>query len=503
MESLNVLFASSEVAPYAKTGGLADVSEALPRALAALGLSLIVVTPFYRQVGEGGFDLQEVKTSLKVPVGERELPTAVFRTRPFSGVPVYFIRRDEYFDRGELYGTPEGDYFDNAERFIFFCRAVLLLAKKIGFQPGIIHCNDWQTALLPVYLQKTFKDDPFYRQTRTLFTIHNLAYQGIFARGALTAGGLPESLFSMDALEFYGKLNFMKGGILFSDAVTTVSEKYAREILTPEFGYGLDGVLRNRKGDIFGVENGVDYRIWNPETDPFIAARYSAGDLSGKKRCKEDLLAAFGIEAAGETPVIGMVSRLAGQKGMDILDEAFHELLATGAVVIILGAGDSVYEKRFAELGKRHRSAGVKIGFDDVLAHKIEAGSDMFLMPSRYEPCGMNQLYSLRYGTIPIVRATGGLDDSIREFEPDTGEGTGFKFVDYSARALLKAVSKAVFVYRSRLHWSRLMANAMKEDFSWNAAASRYSYLYERIRISETEKTAAEKNKRKNRNRDA
>ncbi|MBN1221972.1 MAG: glycogen synthase GlgA [Candidatus Aminicenantes bacterium] len=483
---MNILFASSEMAPFARTGGLGDVSGSLPGALASLGHRVTVVMPFYRQVKDGSFNIRKLKMTLKVPFRDKVLRTSVFHTALHADVPVYFIRQDEYFGRSNLYGTPKGDYRDNAERFMFFCRAVLHLTKSIAFQPDIIHCHDWQTALLPVYLKSVYTDDPFFRQTRTLFTIHNLAYQGVFSRDVLKAGGLPESLFSMAALEFYGKVNLMKGGILFSDLVTTVSKKYAREILTPEYGYGLDGVLRTRKKDVFGVLNGVDYRTWNPETDPHIAANYSSDDLSGKKECKEDLLADFKIGTGTDIPIIGIVSRLAAQKGFDILDEALEDILDTGSILILLGAGDAGFERRFAELGKKHEAVGIKIGFDDVLAHKIEAGSDMFLMPSRYEPCGMNQMYSLRYGTIPIVRATGGLDDTIRAYDPRKGAGNGFKFRGYSARDLLKAVRKAVSVFRKHTLWSGLMINAMKEDFSWAHSASEYVDLYHRIRIKKT-----------------
>jgi starch synthase len=482
MTSLKILFASSEVAPFAKTGGLADVSSSLPEALASSGNQVRVVMPLYRSVEEGDFKLKPLEKSLAVPFKGGSLKTEVFFTYKKRNPQIYFIKRDEFFDRRGLYGTAEGDYFDNPERFIFFSQAVLHLSKVLNFQPDILHCNDWQTALVPVYLKSLYKNDPFFTKSGTVFTIHNLAYQGVFPPGYMGISGLPSELFSMKGLEYYGKMNFMKGGILFSDVITTVSERYAQEIQTPEYGYGLEGVLRDRKADVLGVLNGVDYSTWNPKTDLHLAANYDARDSEGKKRCKEELMKIFRFKRKQRVPLIGMISRLADQKGFDILSEGIDDLLRLDLYLVLLGTGDEKYEKQLSELGRRHKSRfGVRIAFDNVLAHKIEAGSDMFLMPSRYEPCGLNQMYSLKYGTIPVVRATGGLDDTITEFDTETGKGNGFKFSEYSSRAMLKKIQEALRVYQDDKLWLKLMKNAMKEDFSWKKSAVKYERMYKKI----------------------
>ncbi len=476
---MKILFASSEVNPFAKTGGLADVSASLPEALATLDHDVRVVMPFYRSVEEGYFTPEPLKNSIDVPYKGESIKTKVFLTKIKRNLLIYFIKRDEFFDRRGLYGTPEGDYFDNPERFIFFSQAVLILSKILNFKPDIIHCHDWQTALVPLYRKSPDKDDSFFAKSGTVFTIHNLAYQGVFPPGYMDVSGLPSEIFSMGGIEYYGQMNFMKGGIVFSDIITTVSEKYAEEIKTPEYGYGLDGVLRSRSSDVYGILNGVDYGAWSPEKDPHIAANYGLNDLSGKEECKKDLRQIFRLTGSQDDPTLGMISRLADQKGFDLLAEAMDELLKMDLYLVLLGTGDKKYEDLFAELGKKHKGRfGVKIAFDNVLAHKIEAGSDMFLMPSRYEPCGLNQMYSLKYGTIPVVRATGGLDDTIKEFNPQTGEGNGFKFAEYSSKALVEKVERALVVYRKKDIWLKLMKNAMAEDFSWKKSALRYEEIY-------------------------
>jgi len=477
-----ILFAASEVAPFAKTGGLADVSGSLPEALTLLGHDVVVVMPFYRSVGAGQFTLKRHDSSLSIPFKGQRLEAVVHSALLKQNTQIFFIQRDEFFDRSGLYGTPDGDYFDNPERFVFFSRSVLELAKLIEFHPDIIHCHDWQTSLIPAYLKSLYKNDPVFDRTRSVFTIHNLAYQGVFPKDMMTVSELPVEFFSMEGLEYYGKMNFMKGGIVFSDVVTTVSEKYAQEIQTPEFGYGLDGVLRDRRDHIHGILNGVDYAYWNPRTDLHIAANFDSHDISGKKVCKEDLFQVFRLKEPSESPVIGIVSRLAGQKGFDILAEAMDELLNLDLRLVVLGTGDTKYERQFDALGKKYAGRlGVKIAFDNVLAHKIEAGSDMFLMPSKYEPCGLNQMYSLKYGTIPIVRATGGLDDTIERFDPQTGEGNGFKFMEYSSKALCDEVKRAVGIYRDTTTWTTLVKKAMRMDFSWKTSASKYEEIYSRL----------------------
>jgi starch synthase len=479
MNQLKILFVSSEVTPFAKTGGLADVSGSLPPALASLGHQVVVVTPLYRSTEEGKQELKQLKDMISVPFKGRSIKTKVFFAALASEIPIYFIQRDEFFDRSGLYGTPDGDYFDNAERFIFFSRSVLELIEAIGYRPDIVHCHDWQASLIPVYLKTVYRDDPYFKKSRSVFTVHNLAYQGVFPKETMGLSDLPPALFSVTGFEYYGEMNFMKGGILFSDIITTVSERYAKEIQTPEFGYGLDGVLRDRSTDIFGILNGVDYASWNPETDPLIKARYDLKDLSGKQQCREELIDLFSLQGVDKSPVIGMISRFADQKGFDVLAEAIQELMRHNLCLVILGTGDAKYEKQFAALGKKYTGRlGVKVAFDNVLAHKIEAGSDMFLMPSKYEPCGLNQMYSLKYGTIPIVRATGGLDDTITEFNPETGMGNGFKFETYSSEALIKAVKRARYLYGNKRLWAGLVENAMKGDFSWQKSARKYEAVY-------------------------
>jgi len=479
MRKLKILFASSEVFPFAKTGGLADVSASLPAAISSLGYQVRVIMPMYRSVMEGNFELKPLEKSLELSFRGRLLKDKIFYSEIGRNLLIYFIKRDEFFDRDMLYGTSKGDFPDNADRFIFFSKGILDLCKLTGFQPDVIHCNDWQTGLAPVYLKSLYKNNPFFRNARTIFTIHNLAYQGVFPEEYMAISELPPEFFSIKGLEYYGKINFMKGGILFSDIITTVSEKYAREIQTSEYGHGLDGVLRDRSSDIYGVLNGVDYTEWNPEKDPHLAANYNETDLSGKKKCKEELIEIFKLEGSAETPLIGIISRLADQKGFDILADAMDELMRMKLLIVLLGKGEEKYERKFAELGEKYKgSLGVKIAFDNVLAHKIEAGSDMFLMPSRYEPCGLNQMYSLKYGTIPVVRATGGLEDTIKEFDPETQKGNGFKFAEYSPGAMIEEAKKALETYQNKDLWLRLMRNAMKEDFSWKRSALKYIDIY-------------------------
>jgi starch synthase len=479
---MRVLFASSEVAPYSKTGGLGDVAGALPRALARLGVEVAVITPRYtgagarsgdvisRQIGELLFD------DLHVPFGGGVRLAAVWRDYQ-EGVPIYFIDQADYFGRGYIYGS--GDF--DAERFAFFSRAVLELAKRIGAPPDLIHCHDWQTGFIPAYLATTCAEDPYFDGTATLFTIHNLAYQGSFAPARLEHLGFGWDVYQY-GMEFYQAANPMKAGLYFSTALSTVSPKYALEIQTPEFGNRLDGLLRWRSRDLLGILNGVDYGEWNPATDRFLAANYSVDALAGKLQCKRDLLEKYNLPPDLERPVIAVVSRLTVQKGLDLIAEAIWRLLDTGARFILLGSGEKGYEGFFQHVrDTRPEQVGVYFGFNNALSHQIEAGADMFLMPSAYEPCGLNQMYSLKYGTIPIVRGVGGLDDSIRNFEPATGEGTGFKFYEYSADRLVEKVYEALMVYYDPPVWQRLQQNGMREDFSWESAARRYLDAYHRI----------------------
>ncbi len=477
--ALKVVYVASEAVPFAKTGGLADVAGTLPLALSRLGLNVALFIPLYRSVQTAVAKPEDTGIEVTLPVGLRNVSAKLYRTST-NGVPVYFIKRDEFYDRTFIYGTPEEDYFDNLERFAFFSRAVVEACKARGIIPDIIHCNDWQTGLVAAYIRDTYKRDPFFARTKIVFTIHNIAYQGIYPSQLFELTGLSRDIFTPDKIEFWGQINLMKAGIVFSDIITTVSEGYRREILTPEYGHRLDGVLRVREKDFYGVLNGVDYTGWDPSTDRFIKARYSIDDLSGKRLCKADLIKEFGLNIGPDTPVAGVVSRLADQKGLDILCEAMDRLMELGLAVVILGTGDRGYHIKLTRLAGRYpRRLGVKIAFDEALAHKIEAGADIFLMPSKYEPCGLNQIYSLRYGTIPVVRATGGLDDTIKEYR--NGRGTGFKFREYSAEALVKKVAEALRVYRKRRAWEGLQKRAMKEDFSWYRSAKKYAALYKKV----------------------
>jgi starch synthase len=478
MPKLKVLFAASEIAPFAKTGGLADVGRALPQALAQEGAEVKLCMPLYRQVPREG--LRKARGgSFNLGIEGIRGEVEVLQGALAKGIPAYFIRNDYYFDREYLYGTPEGDYPDNAERFIFFCRAMLEYLKTTASPPDIIHCNDWQTGLVPAYL-KTIYADGFFGRCATAFSIHNLAYQGLFPMEKFWLTGLPSHLAGMHGIEFWGRINFLKGGISFSDVVNTVSPTYAREIQTPEFGYGLEGVLAERSADLYGILNGADYSVWDPAHDPLIPANYSARDLAGKARCKQALLKAYGLPP-NKAALIGIVSRLADQKGFDLLAEAIDRLMAMDVYLVLLGTGEQKYHDLFAEIGRRFpKKAGIRIGFDNKLAHLIEAGSDMFLMPSRYEPGGLNQLYSFRYGTVPVVRATGGLDDTVINFDPATGQGNGFKFAEYSTDALLAKVREALECFADKKLWAGLIKQIMGLDFSWQSTAHNYLAVYDK-----------------------
>jgi len=479
---MKVALLASEVVPFAKTGGLADVAGALPKTLSRLGLDVEVLLPLYRETVKKNLGLRRVIGELELDWKGEKSRFSVWDTRQGT-LGFLFIEKNEYFDREYLYGTPQGDYPDNGERFAFFSKAALETLRYLGFRPDVFHAHDWQAAIALAMLKFTYGQDPFFGYTKSLFTIHNLAYQGLFDREVLGPIGLPESLFNMEDLEFYGKVNYLKGGILYSSAVNTVSKRYSQEIQTPEFGYRLDGLLRKRRDQLFGILNGVDYADWNPATDKFILRPFDPTCLDGKKECKRDLLRAFGLEKAGEdAPLIGMVSRLAGQKGFDILCESLEGIFRMGAVLVILGTGEEVFHKALSAAKEKFPgSLGLRIAYDESLSHKIYAGSDLFLIPSRYEPCGLTQMYSLRYGTIPVVRATGGLDDTIQEYDAARRSGNGFKFEAYSSEALLGSLKKAIDAYRRKDSWRELMQMSMACDFSWERSAREYLRLYQRI----------------------
>lgn len=474
---MKILTAASEMAPFAKTGGLGDVLGALPRQLAARGHEVHVALPFYRCVRDAAKQAEPTGIRLTVPLGQKQATGDLWQLRINPRLTLWLVRRDEYFDRSELYRLPERDYDDNAERFIFFSKTVISLNAALQLRPDILHAHDWQTALVPLYAslaEAAYGAAP----VRTVFTIHNLAYQGIFSSAEFPLLNLPNSFFAPEALEFYGQLNLMKAGIIFSHAITTVSRKYAREIQTHEYGCGLDGVLRSRAHDLHGIVNGADYNEWNPETDPFLTRRFSARDLHGKAACKRDLLRQFGLRPNSE-PLIGMVTRLTRQKGLDLFLDAAKELFSLDARWLVVGAGEKEEEDLLRTLANKHpQRLAVRIAFDTELAHKVIAGSDFFLMPSRFEPCGLNQMYAMRYATIPIVRATGGLDDTVESYLPETGKGNGFKFTDPTAAALAAVIRTALALYGHKTHWPQLRQNAMACDFSWSRAAGEYEKIY-------------------------
>src|SRR6202451_4323891 len=489
---MNIVFAASEGVPFSKTGGLADVVGALPRALAALGHHVSLYLPRYRQTKLA--DPATVVRSVTVPFDDQYRFASVVSGGSQGGVRFYFVEYPPYFDRAALYRTPGGDYPDNAERYALFSRTVLEASKILGV-PDIFHCHDWQSALIPVLLRTVYARDPAFRDVGTFFTIHNMGYQGLFSPDTLPLLMLPWDLFTMSKMEFFGQVNFLKGALTYSDFITTVSRKYSQEIQTAEYGFGLEGVLRDRASTVTGILHGVDYDEWSPQADKFTVAKYSPQDLSGKAQCKQDLLAAFGVKNADpKIPVIGIVSRFAARKGFDLLAQNMDRLAREEMIVVALGAGDKTYEEMFVRLKKQFPNRiAVKVAYDNAIAHKIEAGSDMFLMPSKYDPCGLNQIYSLKYCTVPIVRATGGLDDTIEPWDARTGKGTGFKFTEYSGESLLLTVKQALQLQRDPKSWQILQKNGMNKDFSWNASAREYGKIYDRLRQAHGAAVGAEK----------
>jgi len=474
---MDVLFVSSEVAPFSKTGGLGDVSAALPAALSDRGHRVAVVTPRYGGVDPAAHGLSRLPLAL----GARGEWCGVWLRR---GRPdVYLLEHEAYYGlRRGIYGEGGRDYGDNPRRFAFLSRAALELPAALGWRPGVVHLNDWQTALAAWSLRAEHAGDPWLAGARSVFTIHNLAYQGMFPKRAMEEVGLPWEVFTYDrGVEFHDQLNLMKAGLQFADRLTTVSSTYAREILTVEGGYGLDTVLASRRRDTVGILNGIDVREWDPERDPHLPARYSARDLGGKATCKRELRRELGLDAPGRAPLLGFVGRLADQKGVDLLADALGEILATGAELAMLGSGAPRLERFFAAAAAAHPGrVAARIGFDEGLAHRIEAGSDAFLMPSRFEPCGLNQMYSLRYGTPPVVRAVGGLEETVEDF--DGGDrGTGFRFGPPEPAALVAAVRRAVEAWRRRRAWRGLQERGMALDFSWERSAARYEELYREL----------------------
>ncbi len=480
---MHVVFAASECVPYVKTGGLADVVGALPREIAHLGHRVTVYLPYYAQVREHVPEKKPVIRSLTIPFEYYNRFVAILDGGIHDGVQFYFVDCPELFDREAPYGTETGEYLDNWERFGLYCRATLEATKQLGV-PDIFHVHDWQAAMIPIYLRTVYYFDPVLRNAGSILTIHNASYQGWFPPETTQRLLLPWDLFTVDRLEFYDKFDFLKGGVVYSDAITTVSRKYAEEIQTPEFGSGLDTLLRKRAVDLHGIPNGLDYTLWNPATDHNIAAHFTPENLAGKVECRRDLLHAFCAAHIPETtPVLGIVSRFATMKGFDLIAQIADRLLDKDVFLVVLGTGEPYYEGLLRTLQDRFpNKISVRITFDDMLAHKVEAGSDIFLMPSRYEPSGLNQMYSLKYGTVPVVRATGGLDDSVEEWNPESRTGTGFKFYGYNPDDFLSAIDRALAVFREdKAAWTTIVRNGMAKDFSWKKPAAEYAALYEEV----------------------
>jgi len=488
---MRILFVASEALPYAKTGGLADVIEALPRALTKLGHEVAVFLPQYRGIEPTSIEM----ASMTVPQGTRLRFPAITNGGIHRGVRYFFLDDPFYFNREGLYGDRNREFPDNAERFTEFSRAAIELAKQIWL-PDLIHCHDWQTAMVPVLLRTSYGDDPAVRDIPVVFTIHNMGYHGIFSRDALDRAGIPTGVFHPGGIEFFGNINFLKGGLVYSDYLTTVSRRYAEEIQTPEFGFGLEGVVRTRASHLTGILNGVEYSEWSPERDKLILARYSAKDMAGKRVCKQALLDEFKLMKDNPNrPVIGIVSRFADQKGFDLIAKIVRDLLHEDVLIAVLGTGDRRYEELFRALAADlPGKLGAVITYDNRLAHVVEAGADIFLMPSRYEPCGLNQIYSLRYGTVPVVRATGGLDDTIESFDLEHGTGTGFKFWEYSSGELLHTIRLALHYYSDEGIWKRIQLNGMAKDFSWNTSAAEYAKLYEAARAARNQSAVPSSN---------
>jgi starch synthase len=468
---MNVLFCVAEVAPFAKTGGLADVAAALPAALRRMNVDVRILMPLYRGISRDSLVLER---ATHASLASRDVYGALWRGVHPNGTPVYFLDAPQLFDRRGIYGEDGGAYDDNLLRFTFLCQAAAQLTQN-NWTPDVVHCHDWHTALVPAYLRMAAGPP-------TLLTIHNLAHQGQFPADQFPILGLPPGWFNTHGVEFYGDINVLKAGLVSAHVLSTVSETYAREIQTPEFGHGLDGVIRERAGDLFGVLNGVDYQEWDPRVDWHIAGQYTVDDLSGKARCKSALQQELGLPTNAYAPLIGCVARLAEQKGFDLIVSALGAIVDTGAQVVVLGTGDPAFERSLDAAATRWpNQVRALIGFDEGWAHRIEAGADFFLMPSRFEPSGLNQLYSLRYGTIPIVRRTGGLADSVVDATPESlrhGVATGFVFDAYTPEALVSTVARAIAAYRDPGLWRRLQQAAMRADFSWERAAIQYHTLY-------------------------
>lgn len=486
-----ILFVTSEVVPFVKTGGLADVSSALPQMLAELGHEVRIVVPKYGAVDDRKYKIHEVVRlkDLQVKIGDNDVTFSLkscFLPGQRVRVQIYFLDNEDYYkSRNSLYTDPltGDDYPDNDERFTLLSKSVFELISKLGWEPDLIHCNDWQTALIPAYLKTIYKDDVLFTKIKTLFTIHNLAYQGEFKKSTFKTFGLDEKLNSESGILKNGKVNLMKSGLLYADVINTVSKTYAEEIRTDnELGAGLKDILAKRKNDLYGIVNGIDIKVWNPEKDKHIKKKYTIKNLDGKRINKEVLAEKFNFELNYEIPIIGIIARMYDSKGFDLIKKAFLEIMKLNIQMVLLGTGDQKYHTFFNKMSSKYAGKfACYLGFNDELAHIIESGADMFLMPSQYEPCGLNQMYSLVYGTVPIVRETGGLADTVIRYDEKKGEGNGFMFKKYDDKEMLKEIKRAVKIYKDKKVWQKIMKTGMKSDFSWKSSAKKYIDLYKTI----------------------
>ncbi|MBW1917404.1 MAG: glycogen synthase GlgA [Deltaproteobacteria bacterium] len=478
---MQIMIVAPEAKPFARNGGLAEVIHGLAWALVRQGHQVSVVTPYYRQTQDGGWPIAFSGKTLNIPLSIKTLTAEIYHIQVHPKLQIFFVGQDCLFNREGIYGTPYGDYEDNAERFIFLSRAVPEMIEALELDIDVCHCHEWHTGLIPAYLRNLYRDRSHLSSIATLYTVHNVGWQGIFPHYDLPLTGFGWEFFNSKTMEFYGKINLMKTGLVFADLINTVSETYRREILTPEYGAGLEGVFQERAQDLYGVLNGVDYETWDPSLDKLIASPFSRENLSGKKTCKTALAKYFGIELAEHQPMIGMTTRLTERKGIELVRDIMEELVNLNVAFVIQATGEERYQYFFTEFQQRNpHQVGVRIGYSEDLAHQIIAGSDMFLMPSRYEPCGLDQLYCLRYGTIPVVRATGGLDETIQDYDLPSGEGTGFKFQNYTAADLLVAIQRALSVYQDQSAWQKLIQQAMAQDFSWDKSVQKYLELYQK-----------------------
>ena len=478
---MRILMVTPEANPFARSGGLAEVIFGLAWALVKLGHQVKVVMPLYRQVRESGLTLNFTGHTLSIPLSWKNLAAEIYQSQIDGQLDFYFIGQDALYNREGLYGTAYGDFEDNSERFILFSRAVVEMVEALELDLDICHCHEWQTGLVPVYLRTLYHERPRLSSLPVLYTVHNVGYQGIFSSYDLPLTGLWWDLLSPKALEFYGKINFMKGGLVFADLISTVSTRYREEILTPEFGFGLEGLFQERAAELFGILEGVDYQRWDPSRDTSLAALYDRERLEGKQACKAALLSHFALDLPPSRPLLGMTTRLFERKGIDLVAAILDDLIQLEVGFILQGTGEERHQYLLQEISLRYPDRlGLSIGYSEELAHQIIAGSDIFLMPSRYEPCGLDQLYCLRYGTVPVVRATGGLDETIQEYDPKTGDGNGFKFSGYTPAEFLSAIQQALGLYGNQTAWQALMRKNMTLDFSWDTVAPKYLDLYRR-----------------------